>query len=128
MRLLGALRHNCSGAPIFSIKTNVAWCPHNRGVTTEVQGGRNSPGAESLWGRQITAGGAEKSQQCHKYFLPYSSFASERPQVRTWGGRQTCFLPRAPSDLVTSLPHNTRVHRAKNSAASNERGRYAMRK
>jgi len=25
------------------------------------QGGRNSPGAESLWGRRITAGGAEKS-------------------------------------------------------------------
>jgi len=65
--------------------------------------GRNSPGAESLCGRQITAGGAEKSQQCHKYFLQCSTFASERPhQVRTWG-RQTCFLPRAPSSLVTSL-------------------------
>jgi len=31
--------------------------------------------AESLQGRQITAGGAEKSQQCHKYFLQYSNFA-----------------------------------------------------
>jgi len=47
-------------------------------------------------------GGAEKSQQCHMYFLQYSIFASERPQVRTWG-RKICFLPRAPSNLVTSL-------------------------
>ena len=31
-----------------------------------------------------------------------STFASERPQVRT-EGRQTCFLPRAPSNLVTPL-------------------------
>jgi len=35
-------------------------------------------GAESLQGRRITAGGAEKSQQCHKYFLQYSKFAFER--------------------------------------------------
>jgi len=53
-------------------------------------------------GRRITAGGAEKSQQCHKYCLQYSTVASERPQARTWG-RQTCFLPRAPSNLVTPL-------------------------
>jgi len=50
----------------------------------------------------MTAGCAEKSQQSHKYFLHYSTFASERPRVQTWG-RQTCFLSRAPSDLVTSL-------------------------
>ena len=31
--------------------------------------GNNFPGAELLWGGQITAGDAEKSQQCHKYFL-----------------------------------------------------------
>jgi len=31
-----------------------------------------------------------------------STFASERLQVRTWG-RQTCFLPWAPSNLVTPL-------------------------
>ena len=46
------------------------------------------PGAESLWGRQtsvgapIGCGGAEKSQQCHKYFLQYRTYASERPQFR----------------------------------------------
>ena len=48
------------------------------------------------------ARGADKTQQCHKYCLQYSIFASERSQVRTWG-RQTCFLPRAPSNLVTAL-------------------------
>jgi len=55
------------------------------------------------WGRWMAAGGAKKSQQCHKYFLQYSrpTFASERPQFRTrW--RQTCFLPLAPSNLVTT--------------------------
>jgi len=53
-------------------------------------------------GRQMTAGDAEKSQQSHKYFLQYSTFATGRPQVRKWG-RQTCFLPRAPSNLVAPL-------------------------
>ena len=33
-------------------------------------------------------GGAEKSQQCHKYILQYRTYASERPQFRIWG-RQT---------------------------------------
>jgi len=72
-----------------------------RGVT---RGSRehNSPGAESLWGRRMTEWGAKKSQPCHKYFLQYSAIASRRPRVQTWG-RQTCFLPRAPSDLVASL-------------------------
>ena len=32
MRLSGALRHNFSKAPVFSIKTNVAWRPHNISV------------------------------------------------------------------------------------------------
>ena len=41
-------------------------------------------------------------QQCHTYILQYSTFASGRPQVRKWG-RQTCFLPRATSNLVTHL-------------------------
>jgi len=51
---------------------------------------------------RITAQAAEKSQQCHKYLLQYSALASDRPQVRTWG-RQACFLPRAPSKLVTPM-------------------------
>jgi len=38
-------------------------------------------GAETLQGRRITAGGAKKSQQCHKYFLQYSKFVLERTQI-----------------------------------------------
>jgi len=44
-------------------------------------------GAQSLWGRRITAGGVWKSQQYHTYFLQWSTFASERHQVRTWGAK-----------------------------------------
>ena len=62
--------------------------------------------AESLRGRRITAGAAEKSQQCQKRFRQYSKFAFQRAQVPPWGrqtstmgapiqsqGRQTCFCP-----------------------------------
>jgi len=68
---------------------------HNTRDVASRARGHKSPGAESLRGGQ-------KSQQCHKYFFQNSTFASERPQVRTWV-RQTCFLPQAPSNLVTPL-------------------------
>jgi len=71
-------------------------------VVTSGCKGSNSPGAESPWGRRMTAGGAEDIQQCHKYFLQYSQFASIRLQIQIWGS-QSCFLPRAPSNLVTPL-------------------------
>ena len=38
----------------------------------------------------------------YKHFFQNSTFAFERPRVRTWG-RQTCFLPQAPSNLVSPL-------------------------
>jgi len=41
---------------------------------------------EARWAQFL----AEKSQQCRKYFLQWSTFASERPQVLIWG-RQTSF-------------------------------------
>jgi len=69
-------------------------CWH-RGVTTGSKGG-TIPRAPNHCGEH------RKSQPFHKYFLQYSKFPSERPQVWTWG-RQTCFLPRAPSNLVTPL-------------------------
>jgi len=59
----------------------------SRGVTRRGKGGTiprapiHYEGAESLQGCRITAGGAEKSQQCHKYFLQYSKFAFERTQI-----------------------------------------------
>jgi len=52
-------------------------------------------------GHRINAG-AKKSQQCHKHLFQNSTFASEKPQVRTWG-RQTCFFSQAPSNLGTPL-------------------------
>jgi len=55
-----------------------------------------------LRGRRITGVAAEKSQQCQKYFPQCIKFAFERAQVPLWG-RQTSFLPRAPSNLVTPL-------------------------
>jgi len=59
-------------------------------------------GAESMRGRLITAGGAEKSQQCHKFFLQYCKFAFERTKIRPWGAKLV-FSPRAPFNLVTPL-------------------------
>ena len=59
-------------------------------------------GEHNSWVRRFTVGGAEKSQQYHKYFLQYSTFVSDRPYVQIWE-RQTCFLPRSPSNLVTPL-------------------------
>jgi len=63
------------------------WTQPTRGVTSGGKGG-TIPWApicygstESLRGRRISAEAAEKSQQCHKYFLQYSKFAIERPQV-----------------------------------------------
>jgi len=53
----------------------------------------------------MTAKGAEKSPQYHRYFIQYSAFASERLQVRTLG-RQTWLLPRGPSNLITPLFDN----------------------
>jgi len=66
MRLLRVLRHNCSDIPIFSIKNNVAWCPHNKGVTTGVQGSqfpgrRVTMGAPNHCGPPNGCGGAPKS-------------------------------------------------------------------
>jgi len=52
--------------------------------------------------RNRSDGGTEKSQQCRKYFLQYSTFTLKRPYVRTWG-RQSCSLPQIPSNRGTTL-------------------------
>jgi len=71
----------------------------NQGRNDRVKG-HNSPGAESLWRRWMTAG--RRKVLTMSQDLQYSAFASEKPQVRTYG-RQTCFLARAPSNFVTPL-------------------------
>ena len=68
--------------------------------SSTVRLGRNEGGKFS--GPQFALGSVEKYQRCHKYFPQYSTFTSERLQVRTQGP-QTCFLFRAPSILVTTL-------------------------
>ena len=52
--------------------------------------------------------GRWKARIMLQVLLQYSTFASEGPQVRTWGG-QTCFLPRAPHSFVTPLLLNSFV-------------------
>jgi len=65
-------------------------------------------GAESLWGRPITAGATDscgrrrKALTLSQVLSSIQYIYSEKPQVRTWG-RQNCFLPWAPSNLVTPL-------------------------
>jgi len=65
--------------------------------------------AGSLQGRRITAGGTEKSQQCHKYFLNTVNLLSKElgfdhrgAKPRPWGRRfdqggapNLCFAPGA---------------------------------
>jgi len=75
--------------------------PFNQGHNKGEKGGTN-PRAPYSYGAPNDYRVAEKSQQCHKHFLQYTTFTSKISQVRTWG-RQTCFLPRAPSNLVTPL-------------------------
>ena len=75
--------------------------------------GAQFPGAESLRG-------AKKSQVISTFFQN-STFASERPQVRTWG-RQICFLPHAPSNLVSS------VHNAHHDCLSSQNGEICLQK
>jgi len=72
-----------------------------RRVAARSNHGRNDGGQGAQFpGRRVT--GAENPNNVTSTVLQCSTFASEKPQVRIWG-RQTCFLPRAPSDLVTPL-------------------------
>jgi len=62
-------------------------CRHQRrneggGRRAQFPGRGVTMGAPNHCGRRrMAARGAEKSQECHKYFFQYSPFASERPQV-----------------------------------------------
>ena len=69
---------------LFLFYTITKMPPATQGHNEE---GAQFPGAESLWGRQITVGSTIKSQQYHKYFFQYSTFAYEKTQVRTLGAK-----------------------------------------
>jgi len=102
--------HHCLAAINFretAAKLVAPACNFNQGRTEE--GGQeeyNIPGAESL-------GGTPKVPTMSQVLFSIHYICFRRPQVRTWGC-QTCFLPRAPSNLVTSLvqPVRTQKERA----------------
>ena len=73
---------------------------HNTRDVTGVSRGHNSPGAKSL-------PRAKKSQQRHKHFFQYSTFASKISQVRTWV-LQTCLTRRHLTSLRPWTPRLSR--------------------
>ena len=54
-------------------------------------------------GAKSLRGASKSPNNVTLYFLQYSILASKRPQVRICG-RQTCFSPRALSNLITLVP------------------------
>jgi len=81
-----------------------------RRVTTRRNQGRNHGGQRAQYPRRRITEGAEWLREAPKspnnvtstaMKYQWSTFASERPEVRTWS--QTCFLSLAPSNLVTPL-------------------------
>jgi len=72
-----------------------------RGVTSGGQGGHNSPGAESIPGRRITAWEEKSPNNVTSTFL--NTVHCFRKTSGSNIGAQTSFLPRAPSNLVTPL-------------------------
>ena len=104
-------------------------CGHadSRGVTRGARG-HYFRGAESLWGRRITSGDAERLRGAPKspnnvtsiqYIWFWKTFNTVHllPKDLTFEhGRQTCFLPQAPSNLVAPLAHSW-----KNCDSSNKR-------
>ena len=81
---LDKFRKNCS-------KTNVI----SAAATRDVAEGRQGEQCQCP-GRRIT-GGAEKYQQCRKYFLQDGKFAPKDLKFEH-GGAKTCFLPQAPTN------------------------------
>jgi len=71
-------------------------------VLKQTQGRKEGVRGSQFPGRRITAWGSEKLPKCLKCFLQYSTFAFEKPQVRT-RGHQTYFLHHGPSNPVTPL-------------------------
>ena len=93
----GKVNINFTGDKNFTFRTSILLLLLDQ-VTRENEE-HNAPGAETLVG-------AEKFQQCGKYFYQCSTFTTKRPYVQTWGC-QTCFLPQAPSNLGTPLYQTT---------------------
>jgi len=67
---------------------------HNQGRN---EGGKG--GAKSQWRRRMAAGGAEKSQRCHKCFLQHSTFASKDLSFEHGGAKLASCPGRHPTLL-----------------------------
>ena len=92
---------------------HIVWCGRitHLGFRDTISRGSLTGGAtRGPKGAQFPARGVtmerRKISTMSQYFLQHSTFASERPQVRTWRC-QTCFLLRAPSNLVAPLSLTT---------------------
>jgi len=66
------------------------------------EGGKGAefPGGPVTMGRRMTTGSSKSHNNVTRTF--FNTFTSKISQVGTWG-RQTCFLPQTPSNLVTPL-------------------------
>jgi len=97
---------------LFAFGKFLRFLLHN---TSDVTRGARS----TIPGRGITAGGQKVPS--HKHFFSKQCICFQRPQARTWG-RQTCFLPHAPSNLVSSL------HNARHDCLSSQNGEICLQK
>jgi len=97
---------------LFAFGKFLLFLLHN---TSDVRRGARS----SIPGCGITAEGQKVPS--HKHFFSRQYICFQRPQVRTWG-RQTCFLPHVPSNLVSSL------HNARHDCLSSQNGEICLQK
>ena len=96
----GVLKLNSSKFTFTSADLNIFVIFNAKSVVLNRRQGHNEGGKGTQSPRRrITAGGAEKSQKCHKHFLQYSAFPSERPQVEHGGAK----FASCPGRHLTSL-------------------------
>ena len=103
LKILPSLKPKVPVCLWLELCTLICWGTSQRAVISAVTTrgkGHSSPGDESLWERRMTGG--RRNVLTLSQELQCSTFASERPQVRTQE-RQTCFLPRTPSNFVGPL-------------------------
>jgi len=75
------------------------WRPWSARGVTRGERGAHFPGPRITMGAPNDCGVGRKVPTMSQVLLQCNTFASKRPQFRTWG-RQTCFLPREPFNLV----------------------------
>jgi len=79
-----------------------------RGITRGWQGGHNYPGAQSLRWVRNDCERCWKVQRMWQVLSSIQQITSDQYQIPIWG-RQTCFLPQTPSNLITPLAAGSTV-------------------